>query len=72
MIDLNGHSYRSHDDIKAMLVTCHLLGEYAMDYFVHEVTHAHVHLGTCLLQELLALQDDTDETVIRLKRIYNF
>jgi hypothetical protein len=55
-----------------MLVTCHLLGEYAMDYFVHEVTHAHVHLGTCFLQELLALQDDTDEAVIRLKRIYNF
>jgi hypothetical protein len=35
---LNGNGHPSHDGIKTMLVTCYLLGEYAMYYFVHECT----------------------------------
>jgi hypothetical protein len=33
---LSGHGHRSHDDIKAMLVTCYLICDYSMDYFVHD------------------------------------
>jgi hypothetical protein len=35
---LNGNGHPSHDGIKTMLVTCYLLGEYAMDYVVYDCT----------------------------------